>query len=230
MTASTVEPLERVVANRVITILVIDDHRSFAELLAGGLNAVSGMQCVGIATTADSGVARAVELQPTIVVTDIGMPGQDGLSATRRIREVSPHTLVAVVTAYKSPEWIARAVQAGASAFISKDGSMTEMIDILSRMQPGEMLIASSAFDIAPTAGRRAAEAGLTPLTHRELQVLCCLGKGLQSKSIAKVLSLSVHTCRGYIKSLHIKLGVSTQLEAVIKAQALGLIGWSGDR
>src|ERR1700712_3405876 len=113
---------------RTMSILIIDDHRSFAELLSAALDTVPGMTCVGIATTAATGIARAAELRPTVVVTDIHMPGQDGLFATRRIREVAPDSLIAVVTAYTEPEWISRAARAGACAFIPKDGSLTEMI------------------------------------------------------------------------------------------------------
>jgi DNA-binding NarL/FixJ family response regulator len=62
-------------------------------------------------------------------------------------------------------------------------------------------------------------------LTRREHEVLDCLGRGMQVKGIARLLGISVETCRGYVKSLHAKLGVSSQLEAVIKAQDLGLLG-----
>jgi DNA-binding NarL/FixJ family response regulator len=170
-------------------------------------------------------VAMAQELQPDIVVMDIQMPRQDGLSATRRILEVAPDAVVAVVTAHHDPDWVVRAAQAGASAFIPKDGSLSEMIDVLTRVQAGQMLVAPSTF-----AGVRDGSApeplGLQPqLTRREQEVLDCLGNGMQVKAIARVLGITVETCRGYVKSLHAKLGVRSQLEAVIKAQELQLLG-----
>ena len=67
-------------------------------------------------------------------------------------------------------------------------------------------------------------------LTGRELDVLNYLGQGMPARGIARVLGISVHTCRGYLKSVHAKLGVSTQLEAVIKAKRLGLIDPPGMR
>jgi DNA-binding NarL/FixJ family response regulator len=168
----------------------------------------------------------AQELQPDIVVMDIQMPRQDGLSATRRIREVAPDAVVAVVTAHHDPDWVVRAAQAGASAFIPKDGSLSEMIDVLSRVQAGQMLVAPSTFgnvrDGAPAAPE---PAGSHPqLTRREQEVLDCLGNGMQVKAIARVLGITLETCRGYVKSLHAKLGVRSQLEAVIKAQQLQLL------
>jgi DNA-binding NarL/FixJ family response regulator len=212
-------------------IMVVDDHRTFAELLSGALSA-AGMDVVGTAFSAAQGVAMAQELQPDIVVMDIQMPRQDGLSATRRIREVAPDAVVAVVTAHHDPDWVVRAAQAGASAFIPKDGSLSEMIDVLTRVQAGQMLVAPSTFSSARDVVPQLREAaGAQPqLTRREQEVLDCLGKGMQVKAIARVLGITLETCRGYVKSLHAKLGVRSQLEAVIKAQQLQLIGAADDR
>jgi DNA-binding NarL/FixJ family response regulator len=206
-----------------VTVLVVDDHRIFADLLSGALTA-AGMQPVGIATTAAQAVAMVRDLRPDIVVMDINMPRQDGLTATRRIRELSPDTRVAIVTAHQDPEWIIRAAQAGASAFIPKNGALDEMIDVLSRIAGENMVIAPSAFGTG-AAPPEMASAARPNLTRREQDVLDCLGRGMQAKAIARVLGISLETCRGYVKSLHTKLGVRSQLEAVIRAQELGLIG-----
>jgi DNA-binding NarL/FixJ family response regulator len=207
------------------TILVVDHHRSFAELLSAALNVLPGMRCVGTAATTLEGIAFAAKLRPGIVVMDIQMPGQDGLRATRQIREASPDTAVAVITAFSDPVWISRAAQAGASAFILKDGSLTEMFDVLSRVRPGQMIVAPAALTGAlPTRDRSPAAAPAPALTPRELQVLNYLGQAMPTVGIARVLGISVHTCRSYLKSVHSKLGASTQLEAVIKAQHIGLI------
>jgi DNA-binding NarL/FixJ family response regulator len=207
-------------------VLVVDDHRTFAELLSGALTS-AGMDAVGTAHSAAQAIAMAQDLQPDIVVMDIEMPRQDGLAATRRIREVAPHAVVAVVTAHRDPDWVVRAAQAGASAFIPKDGSLAEMIDVLSRVQPGQMLVAPSTFSGGPTCAPAATpDRGTVPqLTRREQEVLDCLGRGMQVKAIARVLGITLETCRGYVKSLHAKLGVRSQLEAVVKAQQLGLLG-----
>jgi DNA-binding NarL/FixJ family response regulator len=212
-------------------VLVVDDHRTFAELLSGALSS-AGMDAIGTANSAAQAVAMAQDLQPDIVVMDIEMPRQDGLAATRRIREVAPRAVVAVVTAHRDPDWVVRAAQAGASAFIPKDGSLAEMIDVLSRVQAGQMLVAPSTFAGGPTSARPAAADRTAPpqLTRREQEVLDCLGRGMQVKAIARVLGITLETCRGYVKSLHAKLGVRSQLEAVVKAQQLGLLGSLNDR
>ena len=213
-----------------MTVVIVDDHRSFADLLSAALNTVAGMRCVGTADTASAGIAMSARLRPTVVIMDIQMPKQDGLLATRRIREVAPDTVIAVVTAHRDPEWVSRAAQAGASAFIPKDGSLSEMLEVLRRVRPGQMLVAPSTFRGGSVSTNTASSHNIPDLTHRELEVLTFLGQGMQANGIAHILGITLHTCRGYMKSLHSKLGVRSQLEAVIKAQNLGLIGAPEER
>jgi DNA-binding NarL/FixJ family response regulator len=205
-------------------ILVVDDHLSFADLLAAALESVPGMTCVGTASTAQQAITMADLLRPDIVIMDIQMPRQDGLVATRKIREALPEIIIVVVTAYRDQAWIARAAQAGASGFIPKNGSLTEMISVLGRVRQGQMLVAPSAFRGGPELTPRPSTELRPNLTARELEVLSYLGQGMATQGISRVMGISLHTCRGYMKSLHCKLGVSTQLEAVIKAKNLGLI------
>jgi DNA-binding NarL/FixJ family response regulator len=207
------------------TVVIVDDHRSFAELLGAALNNLPGVSCVGIATTAARGVRLAAELTPTIVVMDIQMPGENGLVATKQIRKVARDTIIAVVTAHYDPQWISRAAQAGASAFIPKDGSLTELIDLLGRVRHGQMLVSPSTFRERSFPVSPPDDDAVPLLSHRELEVLTYLSRGMQAPGIARALGISLHTCRGYVKTMHTKMGVRTQLEAVIKAHQLGMLG-----
>jgi DNA-binding NarL/FixJ family response regulator len=205
-----------------LRVVIVDDHTTFAELLSFALSTEKGLSCVGTASNAAEGVVLVQELHPDIVIMDIEMPRQDGLAACRRIREVAPDTVIAVVTAHREPDWVVRATQAGASAFIPKNGSLTEMLDVLRRARSGSMLIAPSAFSLTGATSRQ--NPAMPSLTQRERDVLACLGRGMAPKAIARILGISVHTCRGYVKSLLSKLDVSSQLEAVVKAQELGML------
>jgi DNA-binding NarL/FixJ family response regulator len=103
------------------------------------------------------------ELAPSVVVMDIMMPGLDGLAATRKLREISPDTAVAVVSAHSEGEWIARAEDAGASAYIPKGGSLDEMTEVLKAACPGPMIVTSSLRPMWSAWQRPAAELGVEP-------------------------------------------------------------------
>jgi DNA-binding NarL/FixJ family response regulator len=179
------------------------------------------MRCVGTASSAREGIERVRELAPSVVVMDIQMPGTDGLAATRLLREASPQTAVAVVTAHADGEWVARAAQAGASAFIPKGGPLAEMITMLKAAKPGRMSVATSLLRTAPA---RFGQEMREELTLREQEVLGYIGQGLQAKSIARVMGISIHTCRGYIKTVYAKLQVSSRIEAVNRGRQLELL------
>jgi DNA-binding NarL/FixJ family response regulator len=127
-----------------VRVLIVDDNGSFADLLRSALDTVDGVECVGAASSAAEGFQRVAELAPSVVVMDIMMPGLDGLAATRQLREISPDTAVAVVSAHSQGEWIARAEDAGASAYIPKGGSLEEMIEVLKAACPGPMIVTTS--------------------------------------------------------------------------------------
>jgi DNA-binding NarL/FixJ family response regulator len=207
-------------------VLVIDDHRSFAELLARALSGEPDLECVGVAHTVGEAAAAAAETRPEIVLLDIELDNENGLNAARQIRTILPEVVIVVVTAHRDPSWITRASQAGAIAFAPKNGSLRELLDVLRRARPGGMLVAPSAFGAAAAQAVAAGSAARRrpDLTPRERQVLACLARGLPPKVIARELGISVNTSRGYVKALLAKLQVRSQLEAVVRAQESGLI------
>ncbi len=75
-----------------VHVLIIDDNRSFADMLSAALDTVEDIECVGTATTAAERLARTAELEPAVVVMDIMMPGIDGIAATQELMTVSPST------------------------------------------------------------------------------------------------------------------------------------------
>jgi DNA-binding NarL/FixJ family response regulator len=210
-------------------VLIVDDHSAFADLLAMALGTEAEFECVGTATTGAAAVDLAVRTKPHIVVMDIQLGAENGLAVTRRLREVLPTAVVVVVSAHRDPSWVVKAAQAGASAFAPKSGSLSEMLSVLRGAKNGSMLVAPSLFQQVANAAPPARRPG-EKLTAREQDVLVLMGKGVAPAEISRVLNISVNTCRGYVKAIHSKLGVRSQLEAVVKAQRLGLIDVTNDR
>jgi DNA-binding NarL/FixJ family response regulator len=205
-------------------VLIVDDHQTFAELLALALGSQPDFDCAGTAATGAAAVEMALRLKPDMVVMDIELGLESGLDVTRQIRAAVPDTIVVVVSAHRDADWVGRSAQAGASAFVPKSGSLDEMLSVLREARQGAMLVSASMY-VATPARPSAIDAGVGSLTVREGEVLTLMGKGVAPVGIARTLGISVNTCRGYVKSIHLKLGVRSQLEAVVKAQRLGIIG-----
>jgi DNA-binding NarL/FixJ family response regulator len=208
------------------TILVVDDNPMFAEMLSYALEASVGLACLATASTASEGVRLAALLRPDVVIVDIQMPGQDGLFAAREIRQHTPGTLVAVVSAHGDAKWVALAAEAGAHAFIVKTGRLSDMVDALHRICSKDR-IASPA--VVEDAGRRSeardgAGDRVPVLTVDELQVLTSMGLGTKPRSTARDLGISRHACRGVTRSLGRKLTATCAVETVSRGRHFGLI------
>ena len=206
-------------------VLVVDDHVTFAELLSGALDREPDLVSVGHATC----VAQAVEmcrlLSPDLVVMDVQLPDGDGFAATRRLTEDSPATRVVMLTAQADATHLTRARLAGACGLLLKDGSLAHLLLTLRTATHGTFLCDPSLGDgTGLTGGPILATPGGPGLTRREHEVLTLLADGREVRDIAAALGVTPATCRGYVKSLLVKLDAHSQLQAVVAGWRLGLI------
>jgi DNA-binding NarL/FixJ family response regulator len=111
-----------------VTVLIADDHRLFAEALKAILDAEQTIEVVGRAANGEEAVRLAGELEPDVVLMDISMPILDGVEATRQIRERDPHTSVLMLTGSDAGQDIARARNAGAAGYVTKDKIAAELV------------------------------------------------------------------------------------------------------
>jgi DNA-binding NarL/FixJ family response regulator len=215
-------------ADRATRVLIVDDHQIFAQMLALALDAETDFSSVGTADNAAAAVEAAGLLRPDMVVLDIQLGQDSGLNAARPIRAALPDAILVVVSAYEGPEWVVRAARAGANAFVPKTGSLPDLLGILRRARHGSTLVAPSLFGRLPATGPEPGDPDR--LTAREHEVLRLMGHGMAPDAIADLLSISVNTCRSYVKIIHAKLGVRSQLEAVVEGHRRGLIEVAGGR
>jgi DNA-binding NarL/FixJ family response regulator len=209
-----------------ITVLVVDDHQTFAELLAIALQAEQSLSCIGHARTSAEARELVSRLRPDVVLMDVQLPDLDGISTTERLVAEYPQLRVVVLTAHAEPTLVARATVAGACGFLPKDGALRDVLQALRTAHRGGMVVPAHLLTGALDAGAQRS-AGSTPasvLTCREQDVLRLMAEGLDARAIAGELGISVHTCRGYVKSILSKLDAHSQLEAVMKAIRIGLL------
>ena len=208
-------------------VLVVDDQRSFAQSLEVVIDSQDDLACVGTASTGPDAVDLVRRKRPAVVLMDVGLPGIDGVEATRQVVSEQPDIDVIILTGIPDATVLARAASAGAQAFLLKDSSIKEILGaIRASHRHGQI-------DVGSDAIRRFVDADASPsleeLTQRELEVLGLLAEGRQPKEIARSLGISLHTCRGYVKNVLSKLGAHSALEAVVLAHRRGLITLGGD-
>jgi DNA-binding NarL/FixJ family response regulator len=210
-------------------VLIVDDHRSFAEALAIAIDAQDGLRCVAVAATAAGGLAAAVRTEPAFAIVDLQLPDAPGSVLAGQLHEFRPRPSVLALTAYADAASVLAASQAGVSAFLPKTCSIRDIVETLKSVRAGAMTIAPEVLAASswgthagPALGDVATGVHLTP---RERQVLVLLAGASDVRGIARELGISVHTVRDHVKSLLSKFGVHTQLELVVRAQRLGIVG-----
>jgi two-component system, NarL family, nitrate/nitrite response regulator NarL len=117
-----------------ITVLIVDDEPLFVEMIQAMLSADGGIEVVATARDGRAAVRLAAELDPDVIVMDVSMPVMDGIDATSRIREQDPEACILILTGGTMPSDIARARQAGAAAYITKDRIATDLIAEIRRL------------------------------------------------------------------------------------------------
>lgn len=216
------------VARALIRLAVVDDHQMFVEaiklLLAGELD----IETVGAASTANEAIEMCRRTHPDVVLMDIDMTGLSGLEGTRRIREQCPDTQVVILSALNQPAVIARALDAGACAYVQKTRAADYLMDVIRNAAAGELVF--------PPAEGKALNPSHGPwpdllgdgipmsLTSREAEILQALATGKSTRAVAEALFISPLTVQTHVKSILAKLGVRSKLEAVVLGARLGLV------
>jgi len=224
------DPVHEPAVARATRVLVVDDHRSFSEALAMAIGGQPDLACLGTPTTIAECLVQVEETAPDVVLLDIHLPDGDGIEAIAGIRARCPATRIIVMTGYTDVDVMARAASAGASGFLPKESSIVAVLTAIRAARDGEMLVDGTTLAAIlgrvgrPAPGTRGLDAGSIHLTTRERDVLDLMGQGLDPHAIARRLGISLHTCRGYEKSILAKLDAHSQLEAVIVAAREGLI------
>jgi NarL family two-component system response regulator LiaR len=185
---------------------------------------------VGEAANGHQAVELARRLQPDVVLLDLVMPGLDGIQATPRIVESSPHSRVIILTSFGEEDKVVPAIRAGAQGYLLKDIAPTELVKAVRAAYQGQVqlhpevarkLMSAVAAKEEPQASRQPALP--EELTERELEVLRLIAGGLSNHEIAAALVISEKTVKTHVSSILGKLHLEDRTQAAIYALRHGL-------
>lgn len=209
-----------------IRILIADDHPVFRFGLRALLQAQSEMEVIAEATSGEDVVAQAVELQPDLILMDIHMPGMNGIQATRRILQTSPHIGILVITMFDDDS-IFDAVRAGARGYLLKGADPDETVRAIRAVAHGEAIFSPKVAERLMSFfvhQQPASSSHVFPeLTGREREILGLISQGYTNTAIADRLVISAKTVRNHVSNIYSKLQVADRLQAIIRARDAGL-------
>jgi len=191
-------------------LLIVDDHPLVREGLKARLSAQPEIEVVGEAGNADETMAQVAQSQPDLVLMDVGMKEINGIDLTRRLLADRPGLLVLMLSMYDNPEYVNRAMQAGARGYVLKDAPASDIVDAIAAVTAGGTFLSPA------VSGRLFRSQTPRPMMSlRESEILACLAKGRSSKQIAQELSLSVRTVESHRQNIKRKLNLDGQAELI---------------
>jgi DNA-binding NarL/FixJ family response regulator len=211
-----------------IRVVLADDHAVVRKGIREFLEGEGDIVVVAEASNGDQAVALVAEHQPNVAVLDIQMPVTSGIEATRQIKAEHPDVRVLILTAYDDDPYIFALLQAGASGYVLKTASSSELVQAVRSVHHGESaldaVVMKKVVQQLTTGRPLGAQAAAEALTERELEVLRRAAKGLTNKAIGQALGISDRTVQGHLANIYGKLNVSSRTEAVTEALKQGWI------
>jgi two-component system NarL family response regulator len=200
------------------SVLIVDDHALLRTGVANIINQEPDLRVVAEAGNGVEALDAYDRHHPDVTLLDLRMPEMEGVEVVRRIRERDPRALVIVLTTYDTDDEIARALKAGAKAYVLKDITADGLVGCIRDVLGGKTYLAPAA------AAKLVASAASVQLTPRELATLRLIADGKANKEVASALDISERTVKTHLRHLFEKLGVTSRTEAIKVATRRGLV------
>jgi DNA-binding NarL/FixJ family response regulator len=204
---------QKVTMRDVVKVLLVDDHVLFRRGIKSLLNEQSDIVFIGEAGDYGSAMQFLRANACDVVVTDLTMPGRDGLDLIASVKAIFPKLPILVLTMHCEEEYATRAIRGGANGFITKDASEDELAEAIRRISRGQTAISHKVAEVVAVQLSRKLDthAALSALSQREFKIYKMLAEGMRVSDMAKELNLSIKTVSTYKARLLQKLGLSNQ-------------------
>ena len=213
-----------------IRVVVSDDHPVVRQGLRSFLEA-QGFAVVGEAGDGAAAVRLVQDTRPDVLLTDLVMPGVDGIEAIRRLRAEGPPVGILVLTSFSGAEQVIPAIRAGADGYLLKDAGPGALEEAIRAVHRGQPMLAPEAQAVVmarvqgePVPGPPPDHPDLERLTAREREVLAGLGRGLSNRQLAAELYVSDKTVKTHVSSLLAKLRLTDRTQAALFAVRTGVV------
>jgi DNA-binding NarL/FixJ family response regulator len=203
-----------------IAVSLIEDDAQARHILSEWIRRAEGFHLVGEHGTAETALEKVPAENPRVVLSDINLPGMNGIECVRQLKAVLPQTQFVMLTVYEDADHIFQALSAGATGYLLKQTPRNELLAALHQVHSGgspmtsniaRKVVQSFQSDAVPALSDSAA------LSPREQEVLDFLAKGYLYKEIAEALAISLPTVNTYIRRIYEKLHVRSRSQAVAK-------------
>lgn len=205
-----------------IRIIIADDHTVIRAGLSMLINAEEDMEVVATAKDGEEAFDKALELKPDVIIMDLNMPpGEDGLSATTRLKKAAPDIEILVLTMHDDQEYLFRFLKAGASGYILKNSQEMEIIGAIRIVSKKQAYLSHQATKaiieefLQPSPTTLKGMELMNELSKRELEVLPLIAKGYSNKEIAEILFVSIKTIEAHKSKIMEKLKLRSRAELV---------------
>jgi DNA-binding NarL/FixJ family response regulator len=202
-----------------IRVAIVEDDEVVRENLSLLINDTAGFSCVAACASGEEALERLQKVVPEVVLMDIHLPGQSGITCVGRLRALLPELQIIMLTIEEDSEQVFESLKAGATGYLVKHVSPTEILEAVAEVHRGGAPMSSQIARKVVTTFRQEIpfDKTIVQLSPREEEVLRLLAKGLRSKEIAKNLDVSVGTVNTYVRHIYEKLHVRSRAEAVAR-------------
>ena len=206
-----------------IKIMLVDDQVILAEGIKSVLETCAEFEVCALARDGAEAVEYAEKFKPDVVLMDIRMPNMNGVTATKRIKEIDENIKIIILTTFDDSDYILNAINNGASGYLLKDIGSTALIDAIKNAYAGDTILPSKiAKKITDAAMLVSTDKEIKlkkafNLSDREVEIALMLNDGFTNRQIASAMKLSDGTARNYISSIYSKLGVDSRSAAMAK-------------